>query len=166
MSPPWLSLITLLTLLAKANQIPVIACTECSEQNCYEKYGTYVRYNFDGVTLIKIQRFLCNNDRCPRVTFSILPYPMLRYARASLCMLLCIVLLHEQGASIQDIAKFTGNSWAVTQRWIRRGQEIESWMKQTASYSPWKGDICQLNIDNWHAFIQLFSWHFYPARYG
>ncbi len=164
MSPIWFSLITSLTDLAKKNQTPVIACTECGEQERYAKHGTYSRYSIDEQETIKIKRLKCNNDLCPRVTFSILPYPFLRISRASLCMFLQVLLLIEQGESIQAISNFTGKSWPVIQRWVKRGSEIQEWLKKTASHSPWQGEICRLGSANWHEFIRQFSWHFYPNR--
>lgn len=166
MSYTWLSFITSLASIAMGNHPPVIACTECGERDRWEKHGSYSRYGLDGESTIKIQRFKCHNDLCPRVTFSILPYPMLRYVRASLCMFCHVLLMFEQQVAIHEIAKFTGNSWAVTQRWIKRAKEIQIWFQETASYVPWQGDICKLNKSVWHHFIPQFSWYFYPVRYG
>ncbi|MBF0202400.1 MAG: hypothetical protein HQK66_14050 [Desulfamplus sp.] len=166
MSPTWLLFIISLTQMAMKYPPPVIACTECGEKDLCEKHGSYSRYALDGESLINIPRFKCHNDSCPRVTFSLLPYPMLRYVRASLCMFYQVLLMYEQGTPIHEIAAFTGNSWAVTRRWIDRAKEIQGWLKKTASYVPWRGDICRLGKDTWHEFIPQFSWHFYPARYG
>ena len=166
MSPTWSSFIASLVSIAMENHAPVIACTECGERDLFEKHGSYSRRALDGESTINIPRFKCYNDICPRVTFSILPYPMLRYVRASLCMFCHVLLMFEQQTPIHEIAEFTGNSWAVTQRWIKRAQEIRIWLQETASSVSWEGDICKLNKNIWHHFIQQFSWYFYPARYA
>ena len=102
MHRPWSSLISFLSEITRKNCDSIVCCTHCGNRHTYVKWGFYSRYLFDD-ELINIQRFRCDNDLCPRKTFSILPHALLPIMRASLCMLMYILKKYEQGNSIAGI---------------------------------------------------------------
>jgi len=158
--PLWFSLISILSEITRKNSAPVICCPHCGNQFTFVKWGFYYRYLFDD-ELMAIQRYRCDNDLCPRKTFSVLPHAFLRIARASLCMLMYILSLYESGQSISGIARRTGNSWPRIKRWIGKASSIRDWIRQ--EYPA--GFPCMAADRQWTGFIRDFSWAFYPGRY-
>lgn len=157
---PWNSLLTILSEITRKNSNHLIWCPHCGNRHTYTKWGFYHRYLFDD-DLIKIQRYRCDNDLCPRKTFSILPHAFLRIMRASLCMLMHILSLYESGNCIACIARKTSNTWPRIQRWIANALSIRDWIKQEyGGISP-----CLSSDRLWTNFIRDFSWAFYPGRY-
>jgi transposase-like protein len=159
--PPWFTLITVLSKITRKNSNPIICCPYCGNRHTFIKWGFYHRYLFDD-SLITIQRYRCDNDLCPRKTFSVLPHPFLRIVRASLCMLMYILSLHEHGHCIVGIARQTGNTWTRIQRWIHKAVSIRDWISQ----EYFDAAPCLSSDSKWTGFIRDFSWAFYPARYG
>lgn len=157
---PWSSLISILSEITRKNSVPVIGCPHCGNQFTYVKWGFYYRYLFDD-ELIAIQRYRCDNDLCPRKTFSVLPHAFLRIVRVSLCMLMYILTLHKSGLSISGIARQTGNTWPRIKRWIKKAASIRNWIRQ--EYPA--GFPCMSANRQWAGFIRDFSWTFYPDRY-
>jgi transposase-like protein len=157
---PWLSLISILSEITRKNSTLIICCPHCGNQYTYIKWGVYYRYLFND-ELVAIQRYRCHNDLCPRKTFSVLPHAFLRIVRATLCMLMYMLNLHEKGHRIADIARHTRNSWPRTQRLIAKALSIRDWVK-----SEYSGGLPCLAPDKmWAHFVRDFSWAFYPARY-
>ena len=160
MPHPWNSLLTVLSEITRKNYKSFICCPHCGNRDSHIKYGFYSRYLFDG-NLTNIQRYRCDNDQCPQKTFSILPHAFLRITRASLCMLLHVLKMYEQGNSIASIAKHTGSNWPRIQRWIAKAIAIRDWIRVERN-----GILPCLSSQNlWPSFIRDFSWAFYPARY-
>ncbi len=101
-------------------------CPVCGEKYKTIKYGFYDRFVVDPVLRcfqfnvqdkIHIQRYLCRNSKCKRKTFSILPFPYLRFIRHSLAFLILVLeLATEQGKSLYWISKKSGRSWKVVKR--------------------------------------------------
>lgn len=135
MPTPWNSLLYFLSEITRENYNALICCPHCGNRNLYVKYGFYSRYLFDN-NLIKIQRYRCDNDLCPHKTFSILPHAFLRINRASLCMLMHVLELYEQGNKIASIARDTGSNWSRTQRWIKKAREIKDWLSKEYKKAP------------------------------
>ena len=155
----WNSLITFLSDITRKNSETMVCCTRCGNCYTYIKWGFYSRYLFNDES-IKIQRYRCDNDLCPQKTFSILPHAFLPIARASLCMLLYVLSMHEQGHRIADIAKHTCSKWPRIQRWIKKAILIRDWLRQEYR-DIWP---CFSPDTRWTSFIRDFSWAFYPNR--
>ncbi len=159
MARPWNSLITVLSKITRENYDLIVCCTHCGNRHTYIKWGFYSRYLFDD-ELINIQRFRCDNDLCPRKTFSILPYALLPIMRASLCMLMYILKMYEQGNSIAGIARHTGSNWPRIQGWVAKAKSIRDWCIQEYGNAP-----PRLPSNRQLAsFARDFSWTFYPKR--
>lgn len=161
MRHPWNSLITVLSEITRNNYDSIIRCTHCGNREIYVKWGFYSRYLFND-ELVNIQRYRCNNDLCPCKTFSIPPHAFLPIIRTSLCMLMYVLKMHEQGNTIADIVRHTGNNWQRIQRWISKAVSIREWLQnEYGGLSP-----CLLKDWPWSTFTRNFSWAFYPARVG
>lgn len=161
MHPPWLFILTGLSEITSKKYASIIICPYCGNRHCFVKYGFYVRYLFNG-ELTKIQRYRCDNDKCPQRTFSILPHAFLRIARASLCMFMHVLKMYEQGENIAAIARYTDSNWPRIKRWIGIAQKIKNWINTERKLS----DPCVSSKDDWSLFIRDFSYFFYPQRYG
>jgi hypothetical protein len=159
MPHPWNSLISCLSEITRENCNSIIYCSHCGNRHTYVKWGFYTRYLFDD-SLINIQRYRCDNDLCPRKTFSILPHALLPILRISLCMFMFILKKYEQGNSIACIARETDSDWPKIQRWIARALSIRSWIGQEYAASP-----CLSAGSKWLPFTRDFSWAFYPDRF-
>ncbi|MBW2655532.1 MAG: hypothetical protein JRE64_12905 [Deltaproteobacteria bacterium] len=159
MAHPWSSLITILSKITRENSDSVVCCTHCGNRQTYVKWGFYRRYSFDD-SFINIQRYRCDNDLCPRKTFSILPHAFLPIIRTSLCMLIYILKMYEQGDTIAGIARHTGTNWPRMQRWIAKALSIREWLqKEYDNALP-----CLSKNRQWASFTRGFSWAFYPDR--
>jgi transposase-like protein len=158
--PRWNSLITVLSEITRKNCVAIVCCPHCGNSYTYIKWGFYRRYLFND-ELINIQRFRCDNDLCPRKTFSILPHALLPIIRASLCMLMHVFKMYEQGKTIANIARHTGSNWPRMQRWIAKTFAIRDWFRQEyGNASP-----CLSPDRRWTSFARDFSWAFYPKRF-
>lgn len=159
MRHPWNSILTVLSEMTRKNSDYLIVCTHCGNRHTYVKWGFYSRYLFND-ELINIQRYQCNNDLCPCKTFSILPHAFLPIIRASLCMLMYVLKMYEQGNTIAGIARHTDNNWQRIQRWINKALSIREWVQRDlTNMSP-----CLSANRQWSTFIRDFSWAFYPGR--
>lgn len=159
MPRPWRSILTVLSEITRKNLDSFVCCAHCGNRHTYVKWGFYNRYLFND-ELINIQRYRCDNDLCPCKTFSILPHAFLPVFRASLCMLIHLLKMYEQGKSIADLARYTGSNWPRMQRWIAKAIFIREWVqKEYSGVSPGL-----LNNQRWASFTRNFSWAFYPGR--
>jgi len=156
----WNSLLTFLPEITSEKDNSLIYCPHCGNRHSYVKNGFYKRYSFDD-ELALIQRYRCDNDKCPKKTFSILPHAFLRIARASLCMFIYVLQMYEQGSNIASIARSTGSNWPRMQRWVAKAKAIQDWISvELNGISP-----CLSPKKYWPSFIRDFSWAFYPKRY-
>lgn len=161
MPHPWNSLLSFLSEITSENQDLPIICPCCGNQYLHVRYGFYHRNQFDNGT-IKIQRYLCNNDQCPRKTFSVLPHAFLRIIRPSLCMLMFVLKLYEaDGNDIMSISRYTETTWSTIRSWLGKAQELREWITK-----EYRGKFPCLSVKTlWTAFNRDLSWTFYPARY-
>lgn len=157
----WNLLITVLSEITRKNCIALACCPHCGNRHTYIKWGFYRRYLFDG-ELINIQRFRCDNDQCPCKTFSMLPHALLPILRISLCMLMYVLKMYEQGNSIADIARHTGSNWQRIQQWIKKALIIRDWFRQEHGN---RMPPCLSSGRSWASFVRDFSWTFYPERF-
>ncbi len=149
---PWFSLITVLSKITTENSNPLVCCPHCANRHTFIKWGSYARYLFDD-EMTTIQRYRCNNDLCSRKTFSILPHAFLRIVRASLCMLMYVLNMHESGHSTAGIARHTGSTWPRIQRWIIKAASIRNWISQ----EYFDGAPCLSADRQWTSFIRNVS---------
>lgn len=161
MSPTWNSLISFLSEITRENHTTIVQCSHCGNRDCYRKWGHYRRYLFND-ELVNIQRYRCDNDLCPRMTFSILPHAFLPVERASVCMLMYVLTMYEQGSSIAQIARNTANTWSRIQRWLSKALSLRDWLKKEYGQAC----SCFYQATNWFSLTRDFSWAFYPARFG
>ena len=159
MPTTWNQLITVLSDITRENFDTLVCCPHCGNRHAYIKWGCYSRYLFDD-DIIKIQRYRCGNDLCPQKTFSILPHAFLPIIRISLCMLMYILKMYEQGYLIADIAQRTGNTWPRIKRWIEKAISIRNWFRKEYNHPL----PCCFNIYRWTYFVRDFSWAFYSNR--
>lgn len=159
MPTTWNLLITALSDITRKKCDALVCCPHCGNLHVYIKWGYYNRYLFDD-EIIKIQRYRCDNESCPQKTFSILPHAFLPIIRASLCMLMYILRMYEQGENIAVIARHTGNTWTRIKRWIEKAISVRDWLRKECKHEA----PCWLKIDQWTCFIRNFSWAFYPDR--
>ena len=159
MARPWDSLIAVLSEITRENLNLLVYCTHCGNRHTYIKWGFYTRYLFND-EITSIQRYRCDNDLCPRKTFSVPPHAFLPIIRASLCMLMHILKMHEQGSTIAGIARHTDSNWPRMQRWIAKALVIREWFeREYSNASP-----CFFQEKGWTSFTRNFSWAFYPDR--
>ncbi len=155
----WDSLITVLSEITRRNCVALIYCPHCGNRHTFIKWGFYSRYLFNDES-VNIQRYRCDNDLCPCKTFSILPHAFLPIIRASLCMLIYVLKMYEQGNTIAGIARHTGSNWPRMQRWISKALSIREWLKREYGNLF----VCLSQGKLWTSFIRDFSWAFYPDR--
>jgi transposase-like protein len=153
-------LISVLSEITRETNDSLIFCSACGNRDAYVKCGCYHRYSLNDKELTPIQRYRCDNDICPRKTFSILPHAFLPIIRASLCMLMYVLKMYEQGNSISEVARLTSSNWPRTQRWIKKASKIRRWIRREYVISP-----CLSANKSWTSFIREFSWFFYPHRF-
>ncbi len=160
----WNSLITVLSEITSKSCESLVCCSHCGSGHTYVKWGFYQRYLFNN-KMINIQRYRCDNDLCPCKTFSILPHAFLRIVRASLCMLMYVLKMYEQGNSIANIARHTSSNWQRIQRWLTKASAIQEWLQQESGIASWSRSPCFSPDRLWTPFIRDFSWAFYPDRW-
>ena len=159
MPRPWKSILTVLSEITRKNSDSLIFCTHCGNRHTFVKWGFYKRYTFDD-ELINIQRYRCDNDLCPRKTFSILPHAFLPIVRASLCMLMVVLKMYEHGNTISEITRYTSSNWPRMQRWIVKAVSVREWLKKEYDDTS----LCLPKRRSWASFTRDFSWAFYPDR--
>jgi transposase-like protein len=158
MPHPWKLLIAVLSEITRKNCIAIVCCPRCGNRHTYVRWGFYTRYLFND-ELINIQRYRCDNDLCACKTFSILPHALLPITRASLCMLMYVLRMVEQGDTIAKIVRCTGGSRSRVQRWINKAVAIRDWFRMEG------GSPCFSPDQLWTSFSRNFSFAFYPERF-
>jgi len=162
MPTPLKTILECLTARAKLNISGPIACPRCGEMNLVSKYGFYSRFLFTGGHTIKIQRYLCNNDRCPRKTFSILPYPFLRIVRVGLCFLYELGEARKK-ANIRELSKSSGFCRRTVRRLLEKAKQLGQWLEAELKAESWKGLPWLQPSSLWTIFNHMFSQRFYPC---
>ena len=167
MPDPLHVILILLCEIAKENQTGPVRCPCCHRSVCFIKYGFYERYLFNSAERIKVQRYRCKNPRCDLVTYSILPHPFLRYTRFPLCFFTALLSAHETDhRSISSLARCLNLSRGIIRRSLSRAWELRRWLSEVwREESAWS-QPCLNPRERWTDFIRVFSWAFYPGRYG
>ena len=164
---PLIFMLTVLCQSAKENMTGPVRCPTCHLSGGFVKYGFYERYLFESPERIQVQRYLCKNPNCQTVTFSILPHPFLRYVRLPMCFLLALMNAYgAEGRSIASLAKSLNFSRGRVKRVIKRAGELKSWLFEINKEDmPWSRP-CLSPPGRWTDFLKVFSFAFYPRRYG
>jgi hypothetical protein len=166
MSDPLLNMLVCVDEIAKQNLIPEIVCPTCGERHCFIKHGFYLRYQFAGDGMVKIQRYRCLNIDCPRCTFSCLPHPFLPIIRLPLCALLAILAMVENNsATIAAASRAWHRSWASIKRALHIARRLRRFMQAQAHAASWAPSPCLDPARHWGAFSRAFSFAFYPQRF-
>lgn len=151
--------------IAKANEAVEIRCPGCGERHRWIRHGYYRRYGIPGhEETVLVPRYLCLNPSCGRVTFSILPYPFLRWLRFPLCLLLAWAMSRERGARVSELAGKHKTSWAVMRRALERGRQVWRLMKRDQGHEGWGIWPCRDPARYWTAFTQWLCQAIYPAQ--
>jgi len=144
-------------------QMPsIIKCPCCGEDRSLHCHGFYMRQHLLGTGEESIPRFKCLNPACQRKTFSILPFPYLRWIRHKLCHLLLLLRVFLSQGTVSALARWYNRSRAVIRRALFRGAQIKQLIDQElraehAFFLPW------VNISaHWTPFTQGVSCALYP----
>ena len=164
MPTPLKSILECLDIVANPEITGPIVCPHCGERYRTSKYGFYSRYLFSSCESIRIQRYLCKNAWCPRKTFSILPYPFLRFMRVGLCFLYGLREAREKN-SIRALSKSSGFARSTLRRLLEKAERVSNWVESELKARSWDGLPWIQAASLWTRFVQMFSQHFYP-RYG
>jgi hypothetical protein len=109
---------------------PGCHCTNCRKHGFYTRKGFH-RHDISAVIVKQIQRYLCLNPECVRITFSVLPPMVLRYCRFFYTDLLAI----QQALAIDsDPNHFARHAWHIGRRVIVRAaallERLNTWTGQ------------------------------------
>ncbi len=147
-----------------AKKKKLIRCPQCGKK-LHSRYGTYTRAHPETSVIVRVQRYRCKFRKCPRVTFSILPYQLLRVQRHTFDTLGKVYSLHLiQGKSQAATARQTGLTRGRVNRLIAFCHKFFPWFAHEGKIAEW-GPI-PLEGESWLFFTRDFSHSFYPAKWG
>jgi len=149
---------------SKIDPMACAACPVCNSRKGHICWGYYWRYRPGTDQQEKIQRLWCKDDDCRRKTFSVLPHPFLPIVRFTLCTLLSVLILFEEGESISRLSRKTGVARSTVRRTIDFARRLRTWMDREAQTAPWALSPRPCPNRLWRSFTRSFSWAFYPAR--
>ena len=102
---------------------------------------------------ISVPRFLCLNNKCSRVTFSVLSRPCLRYKRHTLAFYFALLrLLALMKAS--RLASKLGKTWSMIRRWKQEALTIRRFLDSEGQREPWGPCPCRHSSRYWPAFTR------------
>ena len=134
----------------------LIQCPGCGDRHRHVGHGCYQRYHPDDCNQLKVPRFRCHNPDCPRVTFSILPYPCLRYKRNTLAFYSVLLWLLERYC-IHELAQLHNKGWTAMRRLIRTARQVWERFQTERDRQCWGPCPCQDPERNWTSFTQALS---------
>lgn len=143
-----------------------IRCPHCHSTLAI-RHGTYLRAHPENSTHVKIQRYLCKSKKCPRSTFSVLPYPFLRVVRHFFGTVLFFHNLFElRTLSQATIGRISKLSRGCVKRLYKFCQGFVPWFNHERRIADW-GPHPEADPNMfWADFTRDFSHHFYPKRWG
>ena len=152
---------------AKTKMNYEIKCPECGERVRIWGHGSYGRYALGGTYQVAVPRFRCLEQRCPRNTFSILPFPFLRVVRHSLCTLMVLAMIVLKGEKNKSaLAREHELGRRSLQRALAKGIEVEDWFERESIIAGWGRWPPHQPESSWTDFTQAFSHRFYPYTPG
>lgn len=161
MPSPLIAILLAANQVAKEKVTSENICPGCGERHLLIKWGFYNRYLFHGQEMIRIQRFRCLNNRCPRRTFSILPHPFLPIVRLPLCFIMSLLAMHQDNCPMAELARQSAKSWSVVRRTLVVAKRIQTVLKtELESLLP-----CFDPAASWTVFTHAFSWALFPRRF-
>jgi hypothetical protein len=140
-----------------------VQCPACGSRAGHTKHGFYARYAVDGEHLVLVPRYRCHNRACPKVTFSILPFPFLPWIRHRLCFLLWLVQTVMEGKSLRATSVTQHRTRGVIRRAIKRGRQVLAWFSKERHRSRWGPNPWRSPTAHWTAFTQGFSCAVFPT---
>jgi hypothetical protein len=149
----------------KDGQSGPIQCPACGSCVGHTKHGYYSRYMPDGKDVVSVPRFKCHNRACPKVTFSILPFPFLPWVGHRLCFLLGLVDVLSASWSVRRASRDLGLTRGVIRRALKRGRQVVEWFSIERHRSRWGSSPCRSPAEHWTAFTQAFSCAIFPTQF-
>ena len=147
---------------AKEMMTGPVQCPDCGDRYRHIRHGFYERFLPDGNERVKVQRYCCLNSDCSRVTFSILPFPCLRYKRHTLATLSQIAL-QAATTSVSRLARWYGKGWTAMRRLIRASQQVWSCFDVERWRQSWGPCPCREPGRFWTSFTQALSYATVPG---
>jgi len=159
MNAPLMVILAAFSMKAKPIEVVSICCPRCCERARIIRHGYYERYwPSEGDERIRVSRFRCLNPSCPSVTFSVLPYPVLRWVRFRLCQLVQWWFDHlVAGLRIQDIARRAKVGWARVRRALVVADRVEGMMRCDQGMAGWGMWPCMDPPRTWGRFNAWLS---------
>jgi hypothetical protein len=118
-------------------QEQLIRCPHCAT-SLIIRYGTYQKSHSEESIQVKIPRFVCKSPFCPRITFSVLPYPFLPIGRHFFQTLLyCHCLRNINETSQAEIARCMDLSRGVIKRLGTFGRKYTLWFDHEKKIADW-----------------------------
>ncbi len=133
-----------------------VQCSGCGDRYRHTRHGFYERFLPDSSERVKVQRYLCWNPDCSLATFSILPFPCLRYKRHTLATFAKVVV-QAATTSVKQLACQYGKGWAAMRRLIRASQQVWSCFVSERWRLPWGPCPCREPARFWTSFTQTLS---------
>ncbi len=134
-----------------------VQCSGCGDLYRHRPYGFYSRFLPDSSEQIDVQRYLCRNPDCSRTTFSILPYPCLRYKRHSLATFEKVAK-QATTCKVSKLAREYSKGWTAMRRLIRASQQVWSCFLSERQHQLWGPCPCREPARFWTGFTQTL-WH-------
>lgn len=157
-----LSIICCFRLFAKEPLTGPVQCPGCGDRHRHVKHGTYTRYFPDRDEEVRVQRYRCRNPACSRVTFSILPFPCLRYKRHTLSTF-GEVVRQAARCSVNELARLYKKGWSAMRRMIRASLQVWSCFESERDRHTWGPCPCKEPVKYWTSFTQTLSYATLPG---
>ena len=139
-----------------------VQCSGCGDCYRHTRHGTYERFLPDSSERVEVQRYRCRNPDCPCATFSILPFPCLRYKRHTLATF-GQVAVEAATTSVARLARLYRKGWSAMRRMIRASQQVWSCFQSERGHQPWGPCPCRDPARFWTSFTQALSYATVPG---
>jgi len=155
-------IIILNDLFANSETPSVIKCPSCGEDRCFHGHGSYLRHHVLGCGQEAIPRFKCLNPLCRRKTFSILPFPFLRWVRHKLNHLLILLVCFSNQNGVSALARWWDRSRPVIRCALGHASQLKGLIEREArAEQPWALPWIHIRT-SWTCFTQAASYALYP----
>lgn len=145
------------TASAKKNNV---RCCHCSSQLIIRN-GTYARNDPQSDRQIRVQRYLCKSPKCPWISFSALPPPILPVVRHTYKTLFDSYAMFGHGLSHAIIARQMGITRGVVKRLETVCGKFMAWFKWEQTIADWGASP----LKAWQDFTRDFSQYFFPGKW-
>ncbi|WP_153306667.1 transposase [Desulfogranum japonicum] len=142
-----------------------IRCPQCAMRVTIRN-GSYKRAHPEENCQIRIQRYLCKYQRCPRKTFSVQPYPLLPVLRHFYeTVLLCHKLFTRQQMTLASMARHLNVTPGRAKRLGTFCHQFFHWLSHEQKVADWGAALQDNAAEHWVDFTRDFSRRFYPNRW-